>query len=85
MGLHAGVPVTEKKSIFEDTIKLAQGMGLISMREIVVSTEVQQLFESENLGEVLNPRSNSRFDSGGRKIHSISSWDLLKKSGETPK
>ena len=55
VGLHAGVPVTEKKSIFEDTIKLAEGMGLISMREIVVSTEVQHLFESENLGEVLNP------------------------------
>jgi AraC-like DNA-binding protein len=55
VGLHAGVPVTEKKSIFEDTIKLAEGMGLISMREIVVSTEVQHLFESENMGEVLHP------------------------------
>ncbi len=29
-------------------------MGYISMREIVVSTEVQHLFESENLGEDLN-------------------------------
>ncbi len=25
IGLHAGIPVTEKKSIFEDTIKLADG------------------------------------------------------------
>jgi AraC-like DNA-binding protein len=54
VGLHAGVPVTEQTSIFKDTIQLAEGMGLISMREIVVSTEVQQLFESENPGEVLN-------------------------------
>jgi AraC-like DNA-binding protein len=54
VGLHAGVPVTEKKSIFEDTIKLAEGMDLISVKEIVVSMEVQQLFESENLGEPFN-------------------------------
>jgi AraC-like DNA-binding protein len=54
IGMHAGVPVTEKKSIFEDTIYLAQRMGYISVREIVVSMEVQHLFESENLGEFLN-------------------------------
>ncbi len=54
IGLHAGIPVTEKESIFEDTIKLAERMGYISMREIVVSTEVLHLFESENFGEDLN-------------------------------
>lgn len=54
IGLHAGVPVTEKKTIFEDTIKLAERMGIISTAEIVVSTEVQYLYESENLGKVLN-------------------------------
>lgn len=54
IGLHAGIPVTDKKSIFEDTIKLAQRMCFISIAEVVISTEVQQLFESENYGEVLN-------------------------------
>ena len=54
IGLHAGVPVTEKKSIFEDTIKSAERMAFISIAEIVVSTEVQQLYESENLGQILN-------------------------------
>jgi len=54
VGLHAGVPVTEKKSIFEDTIQLAEGMGLVSTREVVVSPEVQQLFESENPGEAIH-------------------------------
>ena len=54
IGLHAGVPVTEKKTIFEDTIKLAERMGIISTAEIVVSTEVQYLYESENRGKVLN-------------------------------
>lgn len=54
IGLHAGVPVTDKKSIFEDTIKLARRMDFISRREIVVSTEVQHLFESENPGEAVD-------------------------------
>lgn len=54
IGLHAGVPVTEKKSIFEDTIKLAERMSFVSTAEIVVSSEVQQLYESENLGEIIN-------------------------------
>lgn len=54
IGLHAGIPVTDKKSIFEDTIKLAQRMCIISAAEVVITTEVQQLFESENVGEVLN-------------------------------
>ncbi len=54
IGLHAGVPVNGKKSIFEDTIKLAERMGFISIAEIIISTDVQHLFESENFGEVIN-------------------------------
>jgi AraC-like DNA-binding protein len=54
IGLHAGIPVTDKKSIFEDTIKLAQRMCFISIAEVVITVEVQHLFESENVGEVLN-------------------------------
>ena len=53
IGLHAGIPVTDKKSIFEDTIKLAQRMCFISIAEVVISTEVQHLFESENFSEVM--------------------------------
>ena len=54
VGLHAGIPVTDKESIFEDTITLAQRMCMISAAEIVISTEIQQLFESENMGEAFN-------------------------------
>lgn len=54
IGLHAGIPVTDKESIFEDTIKLAQRMCFISAAEIVLSTEIKLLFESENVGEVLD-------------------------------
>lgn len=51
IGVHAGVPVTDKKSLFEDTLNLAQRMCFISRAEIVISREVQQLYESENNGE----------------------------------
>ncbi len=54
IGMHAGVPVTERKSIFEDTIKLARRMRIISDAEIVISTEVHQLYKSGNFGEDLN-------------------------------
>jgi AraC-like DNA-binding protein len=51
IGLHAGVPVTEKKAIFEDTVKLAERMIYISKAVIAVSSEVQELYKSENLNE----------------------------------
>jgi AraC-like DNA-binding protein len=49
IGLNAGVPVTEKASIFEDTIKLAERMCNIAQAEIVVSSDVIDLYKSENL------------------------------------
>ena len=48
IGLGAGVPVTEKKLIFEDTIKLAERMCKIVKGEIIVSSEVKELYNSEN-------------------------------------
>jgi AraC-like DNA-binding protein len=49
IGLSSGIPVTEKSSIFEDTIKLAERMCTIAEAEIVVSSEVKDLYKSENL------------------------------------
>ena len=48
IGLNAGAPVTEKDSIFQDTIKLAERMEYVSNWDIVVSSEVRDLFKSEN-------------------------------------
>lgn len=48
ISLSSGVPVTEKKSIFEETIKLAEWMCEIIDAEIVVSSEVKDLYKSEN-------------------------------------
>ncbi len=47
-GLSAGVPVTEKKSIFEDTIKLARRMCKLVKGDIILSNEVKDLYNSEN-------------------------------------
>ena len=49
IGLSAGVPVTEKKSIFEDTINLAKRICTIIPGEIIISAGVAHLSGSENL------------------------------------
>jgi AraC-like DNA-binding protein len=48
IGLNAGVPVTDKRSIFQDTIKLAERMCKVAKGEIVVSSEIRELYNSEN-------------------------------------
>ncbi|MCW8849305.1 MAG: DUF4242 domain-containing protein, partial [Melioribacteraceae bacterium] len=49
IGLSAGLPVTDKASIFEDTVKLAERICNIEQAEIVVSSDVKNLYKSENL------------------------------------
>lgn len=48
IGMSAGVPVTEKGSIFEDTIILAERMCEFVKGEIILSSEVKELYKSEN-------------------------------------
>jgi AraC-like DNA-binding protein len=48
IGLSAGVPVTEKQLIFEDTIKLAKRIATLVKGEIIMSAEVKELYKSEN-------------------------------------
>lgn len=48
ISLNAGVPVTEKKSIFEDTVKLARRMNFIGCAKVVLTDEIRDLFKSEN-------------------------------------
>ena len=54
IGLNAGVPVTEKKHIFEDTVNLAERMFHIAGAEVVMSSEVKDLFKSENLNQFIH-------------------------------
>lgn len=48
IGLTAGIPVTEKKSIFEDTVKLAERMCRVINGSIIVSSQVKELYDSES-------------------------------------
>lgn len=54
IGLSAGAPVTEKESIFEDIIKLAKRMNNIEKAEIIVSSEVKELYKSENSNQFID-------------------------------
>lgn len=64
IALNSGVPVTEKESIFEDTISLAERMCDVAQGLVVVSSEVSELYEIENINtsinkeviNILNPR-----------------------------
>ncbi|MGA7837163.1 MAG: nickel-binding protein [Ignavibacteriaceae bacterium] len=57
IGLSAGVPVTEKASLFEDTIKSAERMCNNVKHQIVLSTEVKELYKSENINVFINNKS----------------------------
>jgi len=49
IGLSAGVPVTDKNSFFEETIKSAERMCNVTRGQIMMSSEVRDLYKSENL------------------------------------
>jgi AraC-like DNA-binding protein len=53
IGLSAGVPVTKKQLIFEDTIKLAERMAALIQGEIIVSSEVKELYKNENANKFI--------------------------------
>jgi hypothetical protein len=48
IGISAGIPVTNKESIFEDTIKKANYLSYLSNEKVAISKEVKDLYESEN-------------------------------------
>lgn len=48
IGISAGAPVTTNKLFFEDTIQLAERIATATKGEIIVSSEVKELYDSEN-------------------------------------
>lgn len=55
VALSAGVPVTEKEVLFEDTIKIAERLCDVVKGQINITSEVKDLYESENLNISLDP------------------------------
>lgn len=54
IGLSAGLPVSDKESIFEDAIVSATRMCEIVKEELVFSNEINMLFENENRNISIN-------------------------------
>lgn len=54
IGLGSGIPVTSKIKIFEDAITLTTRMCEIVSDQIVISSEVKSLYESENRNAFIN-------------------------------
>src|SRR5690606_28526990 len=57
IGLSAGVPVSEKEGIFEDTIQMAERLCNVVKGQIAVSSEVKDLYESENLNNAIDKKN----------------------------
>ncbi len=54
IGLSAGLPVTKNEGLFEETIKVANRLCDIANDGIVITSEVKDLYESENLNIPIN-------------------------------
>jgi len=54
IGISAGIPVTNKESIFEDTIKKAEYLTYVTDGNIILTPEVKELYESENQNNPIN-------------------------------
>ena len=54
IGIGCGIPVTEKTGIFEEAIELTTRMCEIVKDQIVISNEIQSLYESENRNSFIN-------------------------------
>lgn len=54
IGISAGIPVTEKENIFEETIKHADYLTYVINGKIILTPEVKDLYESENQNNPIN-------------------------------
>jgi AraC-like DNA-binding protein len=57
IAISSGIPVTDKESIFEDTITLATRMCDIIKEPFVITSEVNALYESENRNATIDKKS----------------------------
>lgn len=82
MGLSVGVPVTDKVNIFEDTIKMSKYLCEITQGRITVTSEVKDLFESENFNSTID-KSISVLDLNTEKFLK-SLMDYFEKEWDNP-
>lgn len=83
VGISAGVPVTKKPGLFEETIRTAERLCGISHEHILVTSEVKELYESENLNVPIEEKNIKAISlSDERFLYSL--YDYLEKEWQTP-
>ena len=68
IGLSAGLPVTDKDGIFEDTIRMAERLCENVKGQIAMTTEAKDLFESENLKLSIDEKNVKVLNSSNEKF-----------------
>ena len=58
IGVSAGVPVAEKEAFFDDAIKLAERFCAVNREKIIISSEVKDLYQSENTNALAKTENN---------------------------
>lgn len=56
IALSSGIPITSRESIFEDTITLGTRMCDVVKEQLVITTEVKLLYESENRNATIDDK-----------------------------
>lgn len=83
IGLSAGVPVSHKEGIFEDTIQMAERLSGAVEGQIVISSEVKDLYESENLNICIDKECISALNSNDEKFLNLL-MDYIEKEWSNP-
>lgn len=68
IGISAGVPVTDKDNIFEDTIKRAEYLSYISKENTTISRHVKDLYESENRNQSVDKNTFTTLQTGDEEF-----------------
>jgi AraC-like DNA-binding protein len=68
IGLSAGLPVTDKDGIFEDTIRIAERLCDNVSGQIAMTSEVKDLYESENLESSIDVENVKVLNSNNEKF-----------------
>jgi AraC-like DNA-binding protein len=55
IALSAGVPVTSKNGFFDEAIRASKRMSRIDIPMVKISTEIKDLYESQNLNNKIDP------------------------------
>lgn len=83
IGISAGVPVTNKPGLFEETIRTAERLCDISQARILITAEVKDLYESENLNIPIDEKDIRAISlSDERFLNNL--YDYLEREWQTP-